>query len=95
MVLKKLELEELLYSINMPRKKITSKDYAEVSAGVRLSSHEKLCAERMKTLNESINELKKEVKSLRQDVSMGQGGLKVILAVGTLLVGIIGFFQFK
>jgi len=79
----------------MPRKKITSKDYAEVSAGVRLSSHEKLCAERMKTLNESINELKREVKSLRQDVSMGQGGLKVILAVGTLLVGIIGFFQFK
>jgi len=79
----------------MPRKKIAPKDYAEVSAGVRLSSHEKLCAERMKTLNESINELKKEVKSLRQDVSMGQGGLKVILAIGTLLVGIIGFFQFK
>ena len=79
----------------MPRKKIAPKDYAEVSAGVRLSSHEKLCAERMKTLNESINELKREVKSLRQDVSMGQGGLKVILAVGTLLVGIIGFFQFR
>jgi len=79
----------------MPRKKIAPKDYAEVSAGVRLSSHEKLCAERMKTLNDSINELKKEVKSLRQDVSMGQGGLKVILAIGTLLVGIIGFFQFR
>ena len=79
----------------MPRKKITPKNYAEVSTGVRLSSHEKLCAERMKTLNESINELKREVKSLRQDVSMGQGGLKVILAIGTLLVGIIGFFQFK
>ena len=79
----------------MPRKKITSKNYAEVSAGVRLSAHEKLCAERMKTLNESINELKREVKSLRQDVSMGQGGLKVILAIGTLLGGIIGFFQFK
>ena len=79
----------------MPRKKIAPKDYAEVSAGVRLSSHEKLCAERMKTLNESINELKREVKSLRQDVSMGKGGLKVILAIGTLIVGIIGFFQFK
>jgi len=26
---------------------------------------------------------------------MGKGGLRVILAVGTLLVGIIGFFQFK
>jgi len=79
----------------MPRKKIAPKEYAEVSAGVRLSSHEKLCAERMKTLNESINELKREVKSLRQDVSMGQGGLKVILAIGTLLVGIIGFFKFS
>jgi hypothetical protein len=79
----------------MPRKKITSKDYAEASTGVRLSSHEKLCAERMKTLNESINELKREVKSLRQDVSMGKGGLKVILAIGTLIVGIIGFFQFR
>ena len=79
----------------MPRKKIAPKEYAEVSAGVRLSSHEKLCAERMKTLNESINELKREVKSLRQDVSMGQGGLKVILAIGTLIIGIIGFFQFK
>jgi hypothetical protein len=79
----------------MPRKKVTPSLIAEQATGVRLSSHEKLCAERMKTLNESINELKREVKSLRQDVSMGQGGLKVILAVGTLLVGIIGFFQFK
>ena len=79
----------------MPRKKVTPSLIAEQATGVRLSSHEKLCAERMKTLNESINELKREVKSLRQDVSMGQGGLKVILAIGTLLVGIIGFFQFK
>jgi hypothetical protein len=79
----------------MPRKKITPSLIAEQATGVRLSSHEKLCAERMKTLNESINELKREVKSLRQDVSMGQGGLKVILAIGTLVVGIIGFFQFK
>ena len=77
------------------KKRITAKEYVEVSTGVRLSSHEKLCAERMKTLNESINELKQEVKSLRQDVSMGQGGLKVILAIGTLVVGIIGFFKFN
>ena len=79
----------------MPRKKLTPKDYAEVSAGVRLSSHEKLCAERMKTLNESINELKREVKSLRQDVSKGKGAISVLVFLGTLLVGVIGFFQFK
>ena len=79
----------------MPRKKIAPKDYAEVSTGVRLSSHEKLCAERMKTLNESINELKREVKSLRQDVSKGKGAISVLVFLGTLLVGVIGFFQFK
>ncbi len=78
----------------MPRKK-SATSYAHESVGIRLSSHEKICAERMKTLNDSINEWKREIKSLRQDVSMGQGGIKVILAIGTLIVGVIGFFQFK
>jgi len=49
----------------------------------------------MKQIQESIKELSKEVKSLRQDVSMGKGGIKVILAIGTLIVGIIGFLQIK
>ena len=78
----------------MPRK-LTSKQYADVATGVRLSSHEKLCAERMNNILKSIEEMKREIKSLRQDVSMGKGGLKVILTIGTLIVGIIGFFQFK
>jgi Glu-tRNA(Gln) amidotransferase subunit E-like FAD-binding protein len=76
-------------------KKLASKQYADVATGVRLSSHEKLCAERMENILKSIEEMKKEIKSLRQDVSMGKGGLKVIIAVSTLIVGIIGFFQFK
>ena len=75
-------------------KKLTSKQYADVATGVRLSSHEKLCAERMENILKSIEEMKKEIKSLRQDVSMGKGGLKVILAVGTLVAGIIGYFTF-
>ena len=79
----------------MPRKKITPKEYSEVATGVRLSSHEKLCAERMNNILKSIEEMKREIKSLRQDVSMGKGGLKVIIAVSTLIIGIIGFFQFK
>jgi hypothetical protein len=49
----------------------------------------------MENILKSIEEMRKEIKSLRQDVSMGKGGLKVILAFGTLIVGIIGFFQFK
>ena len=73
-------------------KKLTSKQYGEVATGVRLSSHEKLCAERMKSLNESINELKKEVKSLRQDVSKGKGAISVLVFFGTIVAGVIGFF---
>jgi hypothetical protein len=78
----------------MPKKSPTSK-YADVATGVRLSSHEKLCAERMENILKSIDEMKKEIKSLRQDVSMGKGGLKVILAIGTIVVGLIGFFKFN
>ena len=79
----------------MARKKITPKEFSEVATGVRLSSHEKLSAERMNNILKSIEEMKREIKSLRQDVSMGKGGLKVIIAVSTLIIGIIGFFQFK
>ena len=78
----------------MPKKSPISK-YADVATGVRLSSHEKLCAERMENILKSIDEMKKEIKSLRQDVSMGKGGLKVILAIGTIVVGLIGFFKFN
>ena len=78
----------------MARKKITPKEYSEVATGVRLSSHEKLCAERMNNILKTLEEMKREVKSLRQDVSMGKGGLKVILTIGTLIVGIIGYFTF-
>ena len=79
----------------MARKKITPKEFSEVATGVRLSSHEKLCAERMNNILKTLEEMKREVKSLRQDVSMGKGGLKVILTIGTLIVGLIGYFNFR
>jgi hypothetical protein len=77
----------------MPRKSETS--ISQERIGIRLSSHEKLCAERMKNIQESINELKKEVKSLRQDVSKGKGAISVLVFLGTLVIGCIGFFQIK
>ena len=79
----------------MPRKKLTPKEFSEISAGVRLSSHEKLCAERMKAIQEAIVELKKEVKSLRSDVSKGKGMVQVLVFLGTIVATIIGVFQFK
>jgi hypothetical protein len=71
------------------------KQFADEATGIRLSSHEKLCAERMNNILKSIDEMKREIKSLRQDVSMGKGGLKVILTIGTIVVGILGYFNFK
>ena len=79
----------------MPRKKITPTQYAEATAGVRLSAHEKLCAERMKVLNDSINELKKEVKSLRQDVSKGKGAISVLVFIGGIIGVILGYFNWE
>jgi len=79
----------------MPRKKITSKDYAEVSAGVRLSAHEKLCAERMKNLIDSIQRLEKKVDSLSDSVSKGKGIVAVLVFLGGLAATILGYLNFK
>jgi len=80
----------------MARKKVNPVQmYAEQTTGVRLSSHEKLCAERMNNILKSIEEMRKEIKSLRTDVAMGKGGLRVILTIGTLIVGLIGYFNFR
>ena len=79
----------------MPRKKITAKEFVEQATGVRLSAHERLCAERMKHIQESIKELSKEVKSLRNEVSKGKGAVAVLVFVGTLVASVIGFLNFK
>ncbi len=79
----------------MARKKITPKEYAEHTAGVRLSAHEKLCAERMKSIHKSIEDLKVEVISLRQDVLKGKGAVAALILIGSFIAGIIGFFKFN
>lgn len=76
-------------------RKITPKKFAELSAGVRLSSHERICAERQKHILDSIQELNKEVKSLRQDVLKGKGVVSALVFVGSCVVAIIGFFKFN
>ena len=69
--------------------------------GIRISYHEKVCAERMKTLFNRIDEMKKDMKSLKEDVSevkaninKSKGGLKVLLAIGSIVAGVIGFFKY-
>jgi len=80
----------------MARKKaISSKQFANEMVGIRLSSHEKLCAERMKTLIEAIKDLRKDVSELKNTVSKGKGMVAVLMFLGTIVATIIGIFQFK
>ena len=80
----------------MARKKVNPVQmYAEQTTGVRLSSHEKLCAFRMKELQDSVKELSAEVKSLRKDVLQGKGAISVLVFLGSMIAGVIGFFQFS
>ena len=63
--------------------------------GYRLSSHERLCAERMKLLLKSIDDLNKKVSKLTTEMAQGQGAVKVLMALGALVVGILGYLNIK
>ena len=80
----------------MARKKSLSiKQFTEQATGVRLSSHEKLCAERMNNILKSIERLEKKVEQLSDHVSTGKGIVKVLVILGSLFIGILGYFNFK
>ena len=79
----------------MTKKKITSKNYTDIANGIRLSAHEKLCAERMDNILKSIERLEKKVEKLSDHVSTGKGIVKVLVVLGSLVAGVIGYFNFK
>ena len=41
------------------------------------------------------NQLNKEVKSLRNDVSKGKGMVQVLIFLGTMIAGVIGYFKWS
>jgi len=80
----------------MSKKKIiTAKEFSEMSTGIRLSTHEKVCAERMKTLFKAIDEMRIEVKQLRSDVSKGKGAINLLILLGGLAGIILGFLKWN
>jgi hypothetical protein len=68
---------------------------AQQSVGIRLSSHEKICAERMSNLITSIQRLEKKVDTLSDSVSKGKGIVAVLVFLGTIVAAAIGFFNYK
>ena len=75
------------------RKKATGKSYEEMSAGVRLSTHEKVCAERMKTLFKAIDEMRKDIKELKTNMDRGKGAAAIIILLGGIIGSIFYYFQ--
>ncbi len=61
--------------------------------GIRLTSHEKICAERMAQLVKSIDEMKKEIKELRSDMSKGKGAINLLIIIGGVIGALVGFFN--
>ena len=78
----------------MPRKKKTD-DIVQASLGHRISKHEAICAERMKTLFKAIDEMRKDIKDLRQDMNKGKGAVNVLIFLAGLIAAIVSFFKWN
>ena len=71
------------------------KQYAEKSNSVRISYHEKVCAERMKTLFKAIDEMRLDIKNLRADMNKANGAVGFFIVVGGLIATVLGFFKWN
>ena len=78
----------------MPKKK-SSSSLAQQSVGIRLSSHEKTCSERMAHLLSSIERLEKKVDTLSDSVSKGKGIVAVLVFLGSVAAACIGYLNIK
>ena len=63
--------------------------------GLRISYHEKVCAERMKTLFKAIDEMRKDIKDLRQDMNKGKGAVNVLIFLAGLIAAIVGVIKWN
>ena len=77
----------------MKKRKITPIELTDAMTSIRLSSHEKLCAERMKQLIKSVDELKKDVKDMKADMNKWKGAGGIIILLGGLLGSVFYFFM--
>ena len=70
------------------------KKTATSGTSIRLSAHEKICAERMQTLIKTIDELRSDVKQLHSDMSKGNGVIAFLIIVGGLVGSVLAILKF-
>ena len=71
------------------------REYAEKNNSFRISTHEKVCAERMKTLFKAIDEMRVDIKNLHSDMNKGKGVISFLIIVGGLVGATISFFKWN
>ena len=64
------------------------------ATSVRLSAHEKICAERMSQLIKTIDELRSDVKQLHSDMNKGKGVIAFLMIVGGLVGSVLAILKF-
>ena len=74
------------------RKKKSEHSNVNDHNGIRISYHEKVCAERMKTLFKAIDEMRIDIKSLKSSMDRGKGAATIIILIGGLLGSILYYF---
>nr|BAR32698.1 hypothetical protein [uncultured Mediterranean phage uvMED] len=77
----------------MKSKKKITKASVEQANGIRISYHEKVCAERMKTLFKAIDEMRKDIKELKTNMDRGKGAAAIIILLGGIIGSIFYYFQ--
>ena len=77
----------------MKSKKRITKASVEEANGIRISYHEKVCAERMKTLFKAIDEMRKDIKELKTNMDRGKGAAAIIILLGGIIGSIFYYFQ--
>ena len=80
----------------MPKKKtLTAKELTSQMTGMRLSKHEAICAERMKTLFKAVDEMRTDIKNLKKDINKGKGAINVLIFLAGLVGAMVGFFKWN
>ena len=75
------------------KRKKSTKSNIEDANGIRISYHEKVCAERMKTLFKAIDEMRKDIKELKTFMNKGRGAAAIIVLIGGIIGSIFYLFQ--
>ena len=70
-----------------------TKAKVDADAHLRISYHEKICADRMKTLFKRIDDMGKDIKELKTFMNRGKGAGALLFIIFSILGSLFYFFK--